>query len=121
MRNANIYLTVTGCRIKETEKAILFRIHKIRETVISPKEEWFPKSQIVKSSISGPGEDQDTSWLMVSEWIMEQKSLIETSPSPSTESPYKQKNQNEPYYPTPSPNIKASFDSYISNESDIPF
>ena len=117
MRETNVYLTVTGCVIKETQKAILFRIHTIRDSIIEPKDEWFPKSQILKEFIVSPEEDQDTSWLLVSEWIMGQKGLLRSSPSPAA-SPSPRKHQNEPYYPTPSPNIKNSFDSY---DDDVPF
>lgn len=73
----NTYLTIHGCYIRGSELAIFFRICKIREQPITPTDQWFPKSQISKSfKVPKTDKDQNLSWLLVSEWIMGQKRLL---------------------------------------------
>ena len=111
----NPVLTIHGEFIRETELAINFRIHKIRGVDITPKSEWFPKSQITKMLCAGPAVIQTTSWLIVSEWIMNQKGLLDIEPIIAiTQKEYHEelKEQKSDMH------IKNNFDSY---DDDIPF
>lgn len=115
----NPTLTIHGCYIRESELAIFFRIHKIRDTEITPTEQWFPKSQVTKLfkvPISSSVTEQNNSWLMVSEWIMTQKGL--------SLNPICQKEYNALYNSSnPSSHLKDYFDSYesLDSDDDIPF
>ena len=118
----NSTLTIHGYYIRDSELAILFRIHKIRETEITPIEQWFPKSQVIKSfkvPISAKLDAQNNSWLLVSEWIMNQKGLpLNPTCQKEYNVPY-----NSPNLPTKSEtHLKDHFDSYDSiDPDDIPF
>lgn len=74
----NTFLTIHGTWIRESELAIFFRIHKVREFPIPPTDQWFPKSQVSKSfRVPKTDVNQNLSWLLVSEWIMQQKRLLD--------------------------------------------
>jgi hypothetical protein len=74
----NVYRGLEGEIIKDTGKAILFRVvdPKTSETI---KQEWFPKSQL--SSFGGKYDEVDGTfnYILASEWILGQKSLLSLS------------------------------------------
>ena len=69
----NPVITVHGTKLGESKLAVRFRVERVRDVVITPTEQWFPLSQVSKlfTHPTEPGED----YLVVSEWIMTQKSL----------------------------------------------
>lgn len=73
MSRITVHHTIKGTILRETEKALQFRVDSISGEDIDSKTEWFPKSQIDKQFTSKvDGED----WLLVSEWILQQKELM---------------------------------------------
>lgn len=68
------YIKLTGTRLRETEKAVHFRVDAVTDT---PLEEsvthWFPLSQIQKST-TRPTEGEDE--LFVADWICRAKELV---------------------------------------------
>lgn len=75
----NTYYKLTGTKVRETDKAILFRPETI-DTAPCEKDPdgkytsyWFPLSQI-KSIVTTPHEGADT--IEVAEWILSAKGLI---------------------------------------------
>lgn len=74
-----VVLSVKGKYIRETDKAVLFRVTHVRDIELDePKTSWFPLSQITQMKHSTNPEhaleEEDT--LMISEWIAKQKELI---------------------------------------------
>lgn len=68
-------VTITGTHLRESPKAILFRIDQISaEPLEKSKEEWIPFSQIRKITTDSTTEGKDS--LVVTEWILKQKELI---------------------------------------------
>lgn len=69
------YIKLTGTKLRETEKAVHFRVEKVGdEDRVESITHWFPFSQISKQTYT-PGEDgQDT--VHVAEWICRQKELV---------------------------------------------
>ena len=77
MSRSDTLITLYGTKVAETARAVRFVIKSIGETAISPHlSEWFPLSQ-VKRIVSSPDET-GRDMLMVSEWIMKEKGLLET-------------------------------------------
>lgn len=70
-----VYVTLTGRRLGETEKAVRFRVQKLGEQDIEPTTEWFPLSQISKMYKDPLSVNND--WIMVAEWIVDQKGIKE--------------------------------------------
>jgi hypothetical protein len=72
---SNVYVTLTGNKMKETEKAVLFQIQKISGTPVKlPKStQWFPLSQVQKMFKDPTQSGVDT--ITVSEWILKQKEI----------------------------------------------
>jgi len=76
MSTKDIHITLYGTKVAETARAVRFVIKCIGEVDISPHlSEWFPLSQ-VKRIVSSPDET-GRDMLMVSEWIMKEKGLLE--------------------------------------------
>ena len=76
MSTKDIHITLYGTKVAETARAVRFVIKCIGEVEISPHlSEWFPLSQ-VKRIVSSPDET-GRDMLMVSEWIMKEKGLLE--------------------------------------------
>ncbi len=72
--NQPIYL-VLGKRVKETDKAILITVWSVEGIDLDePKNEWFPKGQIVDSKFEDEKTEADR--FNVKKWIMDQKGLI---------------------------------------------
>lgn len=75
MPSENTYTQVTGTRLRETEKAVQFRIVKVGDRVlVDPVQCWFPFSQIQKMDYDPNSTDTDT--VMVADWILKSKELI---------------------------------------------
>lgn len=76
MRFSNVYRSLVGTVMNETEKAIQFRIDISDETDDLPrhKTEWFPRSQLSSVHIL-KGVDEDV--IMASEWILGQKKWLD--------------------------------------------
>jgi hypothetical protein len=50
MSRVDVLITIEGTRLRETDKAVQFRIDSIRQEPIDPpKTEWFPFSQVRRS------------------------------------------------------------------------
>lgn len=77
------YITVHGDPVRTTDKAVLFKITKIRDTPVSRIiSKWLPYSQMAKSlMVQEPGQ----SWCMISEWIYNQNNLDDLLDSPNTD------------------------------------
>jgi hypothetical protein len=69
--------TITGTYLRDTDKAIQFKIVQIgpRRLKVS-KVEWFPISQTSKT-FRAPPSCVDEDYLVVSQWILQQKSLLD--------------------------------------------
>jgi hypothetical protein len=82
MSRVDVLITIEGTRLRETDKAVQFRIDSIRQEPIDPpKTEWFPFSQVRRSMTDKhTGEDTDrvsgVDYLVVTEWILQQKGLV---------------------------------------------
>jgi len=68
--------TIEGRHIGESAKAVKFRVEIVAGEVLGePRNEWFPFSQMLKSSKAAPNSTElDT--LVVSEWILNEKGLL---------------------------------------------
>jgi hypothetical protein len=68
------YIKLTGTRLRETEKAVHFRVDQVGEAVLEESvTHWFPLSQIQKSTtLPTEGEDE----LFVADWICRAKELV---------------------------------------------
>jgi hypothetical protein len=74
-RHRNLVI-LTGYRLKETDKAVQFQVETVDgEPLQEAKTEWFPLSQVESSQTTHTPDEMDT--LTVSEWIVEQKGLVE--------------------------------------------
>lgn len=74
-RATEVVYTLTGTKVRETDKAILFRADSINDVPLDKsKQEWFPLSQIRKmfhdKNVSG------SDYIIVSEWILSQKGML---------------------------------------------
>mgnify|MGYP006921319886 CR=1 FL=1 len=95
-------ITIYGTKVAETARAVRFTIRAIGTAALdSPKSEWFPLSQVSKI-VTNPDE-AGRDYLVVSEWIMKQKELLDSVKSPDPR--------------MPSPEIDDDEDSY----NDIPW
>lgn len=65
--------TLTGTRIRETEKAVRFSYIKVNDTVVTRTAEWFPLSQVVKSFHDPHTADVDT--ITIPEWLAEKNGV----------------------------------------------
>lgn len=72
------FITLTGTKLGETEKAVKFSILQINGMPVdlAPKDktQWFPFSQLKKMTSDPASAGQDV--IVVSEWICEQKNLL---------------------------------------------
>lgn len=67
--------SIGGKFIRETEKALFIRVVEVEgEELPSPREEWFPKTQITDQRLSDDPEKLDK--FDAKRWIMEGKNLI---------------------------------------------
>jgi hypothetical protein len=68
-------ITITGTKLRETEKAVQFAIYEVNKEPLSPSvTEWFPYSQIF-STFRDPSSERSEG-LVVSAWIVKKKGLI---------------------------------------------
>jgi hypothetical protein len=69
------YIKLTGTKLRETEKAIHFRVEEVdgMHNLDEPVTHWFPISQI-KSQTTGTADGKDH--VEVAEWICRSKELI---------------------------------------------
>lgn len=70
---------ITGENLGSTGKAVKFKIADINGVLFDPEEDipavqWFPLSQVVKSTLHPDYADRDI--LVVKEWIMTKKGII---------------------------------------------
>lgn len=76
MSTRDTLITLYGTKVAETARAVRFVIKSIGETAISTHlSVWFPLSQVQKIVTSQDEAGRDM--LMVSEWIMKEKGLLE--------------------------------------------
>jgi hypothetical protein len=67
---------LTGHKLRESDKAIQFRVYAVNgEPLSEEKTEWFPFSQVDSSMTSHHQDEMDT--LTVSQWIVDQKDLVD--------------------------------------------
>ncbi len=75
MPSENTYTQVTGTRLRETEKAVQFRIVTVGDRVLDEsKTIWFPFSQI--KSLDCDPHVNDTDTVEVADWILQKQELI---------------------------------------------
>lgn len=75
MRATDTVRTVQGKVQRESDKAILIRITSIGDRPFkTPRNEWFPFSQV--SKIHKNPNEENSDYLVASEWIIEQKGLM---------------------------------------------
>lgn len=68
------FLSIKGTCLRETEKAVQFRIDEVRGTPIDQTETvWIPLSQVEKR-ITSHRDGEDT--MMISEWIAEKIGIL---------------------------------------------
>jgi len=75
MSKQSSQLVVNGTRMGETAKAVKFSISDCQGVPYHGLTTWFPFSQVSKSFTS-PETDPGKDYLVVSEWIMREKSLL---------------------------------------------
>ena len=69
------YIVLTGTRLRETDKAIHFRVEQVDgEPLEDSVTHWFPFSQINKQSYNPAVDSTDT--ISVAKWIVQSKELI---------------------------------------------
>lgn len=74
--NETVY-TLTGKNLGESAKAVKFRINQIgTDTLVSPKIEWFPFSQVSKMYKHDNQAEDGNDYIIVSKWIMDQKKMF---------------------------------------------
>ena len=74
-RTPTEYIILTGTKLRETEKAVHFRVTKVGDRDLEESiTSWFPFSQINKQSWNPHVDDTDT--IHVARWICESKELI---------------------------------------------
>ena len=76
-RKVTIYHTCHGSIIRQSEKAILFKVETIDGQMIGDEDEparWFPKSQLNGEPVVGKGTTLD--YIQVSEWILKKVELM---------------------------------------------
>lgn len=74
-RHRNLVI-LTGYRLRESEKAVQFQVETVAgEPLSEPKTEWFPFSQVESSQTTHTPDEMDT--LTVSQWIVDQKDLVD--------------------------------------------
>jgi hypothetical protein len=72
--SATEYIKLTGTKLRETEKAVHFRVEEVSGAVLDENvTHWFPISQI-KSQTTGTADGKDH--VEVAEWICRSKELI---------------------------------------------
>lgn len=71
------HVILVGTSIKETDKAILFKILEISGLkLVTPAQEWFPISQMLNRKINPPSDVASTEdQISVSRWIYDTKGL----------------------------------------------
>jgi hypothetical protein len=71
------WVTCLGYRIRESDKAVLFKVHQVDgEEVEKVADHWFPLSQMKSQVYSHEANDGDMDTITVSQWILEQKGLL---------------------------------------------
>ena len=74
MGTITTYIKLTGTKLRETEKAVHFRVEEVDGTVLEDNvTHWFPLSQI-SSQTTGTADGRDE--IKVAEWICKSKELI---------------------------------------------
>jgi len=68
------YIKLTGTLLRETEKAVHFRVEEVGDTVLEENvTHWFPLSQL-SSKTTGTADGKDV--IKVAEWICRSKELV---------------------------------------------
>jgi len=114
MRPTDPKVTLSGTRLRETDKAVQFSVHSIsgRKLDCPPIVSWFPFSQMEKLGREKPGEEGED-WIIVSEWIVKQKPELAEYLDLSDPAPV------GPYIPpVPTKREQKPFDDY---DDDAPF
>jgi exosome complex RNA-binding protein Csl4 len=76
-RPATQYIKVYGYRLRETEKAVQFEVHKVGDDELeTPKREWFPFSQMKSQNYSTQQDRTTFDDIQVNDWVLRQKELI---------------------------------------------
>jgi hypothetical protein len=73
--SATEYIKLTGSKLRETEKAVHFRVINVANSDIEPVTHWFPLSQI-KSMTTSPDQLDDADTIEVADWICRSKELV---------------------------------------------
>ena len=69
------FLSIKGTVLRETEKAVQFRIDEVRDTPIDQTETvWIPLSQVEKRMTDKNRSGEDT--MMISEWIADKLGIL---------------------------------------------
>lgn len=117
-RPATVYKTLTGNRLAETAKAVLFQVKFVSghpvEKVVS---EWFPLSQI--SKLYKDPTQPDCDWIMVPEWILGQKDKIKWSEDSAEE--FGDGPPEEPEPEVQDTYEKFDVDGLNLQDTDVPF
>lgn len=72
MRPTDPKVTLSGTKLRETDKAVQFQVVAISGNKLEKEiTTWFPFSQMEKSFTSPDSSSED--WIIVSEWIVKQK------------------------------------------------
>lgn len=73
-------ISLSGTKLRETDKAVLFQVTEVSGKPIPPKQIWFPFSQVVKMSWNKSVDNSvpNTDVLVVSEWIAGKTNLLGT-------------------------------------------
>jgi hypothetical protein len=114
MRPTDPKVTLSGTKLRETDKAVQFSVHSIsgRKLDCPPIVSWFPFSQTEKSYTCPDDSGED--WIIVSEWIVKQKKELAQYLDLSDPAPV-----GSYVVPTPTKRTQKPFDDY--DEWDIPF
>ena len=68
------FIKLTGTLLRETEKAVHFRVEEVADSILEENvTHWFPLSQI-SSKTTGTGDGKDI--IKVAKWICVQKELV---------------------------------------------
>jgi hypothetical protein len=82
-RTTGTQITLMGYHLRETDKAVLFKVHQVDGEEWTPesgssrdRDHWFPLSQMTKRVYSHCAKDGEMDSITVSQWICQQKGLV---------------------------------------------
>lgn len=83
MARTTTYVTLMGEIIRETEKALLMKVHLVTDPVSGAEvgdpehgSHWFPLSQIESISRASPSNQSDLDSISVAEWLVRKNEAI---------------------------------------------